>query len=96
MNYIEYAIQPIDSVKGIADRFGVALEELVKLNPQVNTTGPQMGIVLKIPVDHLEIYPIEYEDGIEKYIIKLPNKSVYKVDKVLNNMSQSATQNATQ
>lgn len=50
MSYIEYTIQSTDSVKDIADRFGVGLNELVKLNPQVNTPGPQMGIKIKVPV----------------------------------------------
>lgn len=51
MNYIQYTIQPTDSVAGIAERFGVDLHELVKLNPQVCTSGPQAGIEIKIPVD---------------------------------------------
>lgn len=51
MNYIQYTIQPTDSVAGVAKRFGVDLHELVKLNPQVCTTGPQEGIEIKIPVD---------------------------------------------
>ena len=54
-DHIVYAIQPTDSVVGIAKRFGVDLHELVKLNPQVCTTGPQEGIEIKIPVDHLEL-----------------------------------------
>lgn len=49
-NFIEYTIQPTDSVTGIAKRFGVDLHELVKLNPQVCTPLPQAGIVLRIPV----------------------------------------------
>lgn len=50
MNYIQYTIQPTDSVAGVAKRFGVDLHELVKLNPQVCTSGPQAGIEIKIPV----------------------------------------------
>ncbi len=95
-NYIEYTIKATDSVKGIAKRFGVELNELVKLNPQVCTPLPQMGIVLRIPVDHLEVLPVNNVGTIEKYMVKLPDKSVYKVDKVLNDVSQFATQTATQ
>lgn len=53
MDYIEYTIQLTDSVAGIAKRFGVPLDKLVKHNPQVCTPGPQMGIKLKIPVEAL-------------------------------------------
>lgn len=51
VNYIQYTIQPTDSVAGIAKRFGVDLHRLVELNPQVCTPGPQAGIEIKIPVD---------------------------------------------
>lgn len=51
MNYIQYTIRPTDSVAGIAKRFGVDLHRLVELNPQVCTSGPQMGIKIKIPVN---------------------------------------------
>lgn len=95
-SYIEYTIKPTDSVRNLAKRFGVELNELVKLNPQVCTPLPQMGIVLKIPVDHLEVLPVNNGVAVDKYMVKLPDKSVYKVDKVLNDVSQSATQNATQ
>ena len=57
MNYIQYVIQPTDSVVGVVKRFGVDLHELVKLNPQVCTTSSQEGIEIKIPVDHLELVP---------------------------------------
>ncbi len=50
-DHIVYAIQPTDSVVGIAKRFGVDLRRLVELNPQVCTPGPQAGIEIKIPVD---------------------------------------------
>jgi hypothetical protein len=53
--YIEYVIQPTDSVVGIAKRFGVKLYDLVGINPHVCTLEPQMGLVLKVPVDHLEV-----------------------------------------
>lgn len=67
-NFIEYTIQPTDSVAGIAKRFRVNLHELVKLNPQVCTPLPQMGIVLKIPVDHLEVLPVpDVLPGLKKY-----------------------------
>ena len=49
-DHIVYTIQPTDSVAGIAERFGVDLHELVKLNPQVCMTRPQAGIQIKIPV----------------------------------------------
>ena len=49
--HIKYSIQPTDSVAEIAKRFGVDLHELVKLNPQVCTPGPQAGIEIKIPMD---------------------------------------------
>jgi LysM repeat protein len=49
MDYINYTIQPTDSIRSIADRFGVSLDELVKLNPQVCTPGKQEGIEIKIP-----------------------------------------------
>jgi hypothetical protein len=52
INVISYTIQPTDSIRGIADRFGVPLDELVKLNPQVCTPGKQEGIEIKIPVSH--------------------------------------------
>ena len=67
-NFIEYTIQPTDSVAGIAKRFGVDLQELLKLNPQVCTPLPQAGIVLKIPVDHLEVLPVpDVLPGLKKY-----------------------------
>lgn len=48
--HIKYSIQPTDSVVEIAKRFGVDLHELVKLNPQICTPGPQAGIEIKIPM----------------------------------------------
>lgn len=109
-NYIEYTIKATDSVKGIAKRFGVELDELVKLNPQVCTPKKQMGIVLKVPVDHLEVLPVakpvameregDLSEVITRYILKLPDKSVYKFDKIMSfeqkTVSQFATPNATQ
>lgn len=93
-SFIEYTIKATDSVKGIAKRFGVKLNELVKLNPQVCTPLPQMGIVLKIPMDHLEAYPVktslstdaqsDFAEVITGYMVKLPDKSVYKVDKIVS------------
>jgi hypothetical protein len=47
-DFITYTIQPTDSIRGIAERFGVPLDELVKLNPQVCTNGKQEGIEIKI------------------------------------------------
>ena len=48
--FIIYTIQPTDTIKKIADRFGVPLDELVRLNPQVCTPKAQMGLVVKIPI----------------------------------------------
>lgn len=50
INYIIYTIHPTDSIRSIADRFGVTLDELVKLNPQVCTNGKQEGIKIKVPL----------------------------------------------
>lgn len=55
-NFIEYIIQPTDSVAGIAKRFGVDLQELLKLNPQVYTPLPQAGIVLKISIKDFKCF----------------------------------------
>jgi LysM repeat protein len=89
--YIQYTIQPTDSVAGVAKRFGVDLHELVKLNPQVCTTGPQEGIEIKIPVDHLELVSdvlpeIEsdesglQEERIAGFKLKLPNGELYQFE----------------
>lgn len=95
MNYIQYTIQPTDSVAGIAKRFGVDLHELVKLNPQVCTTGLQAGIEIKIPVDHLELVPdvlpeIEsdepglQEERIAGFKLRLPSGELYQFDKMVS------------
>src|SRR5690606_32954595 len=91
---ILYTIQPTDSVAGIAKRFGVDLRRLVELNPQVCTPGPQAGIEIMIPVDHLEIVPdvlqeIESEDpGVQEervagFKLKLPNGELYQFEEMV-------------
>lgn len=95
MNYIQYTIQPTDSVAGVAKRFGVDLHELVKLNPQVCTTGPQAGIEIKIPVDHLELVPDvlpeiesdelgQQEERIAGFRLRLPSGELYQFDKMVS------------
>ena len=93
--YILYTIQPTDSVAGVAKRFGVDLHRLVELNPQVCTPGPQAGIVIKIPVDHLEMVPdvlpeIENDDpGVQEervagFRLRLPSGELYRFDKMVS------------
>ena len=90
IEYIQYTIQPTDSVAGVAKRFGIDLHELVKLNPQVCTTGPQEGIEIKIPVDHLELVsdilpeiesdePGQQEERIAGFKLRLPSGELYQV-----------------
>ena len=93
--YIQYTIQPTDSVAGVAKRFGVDLHELVRINPQVCTSGPQAGIEIKIPVGHLEMVPdilpeIEtdgpgvQEERVAGFKIKLPSGELYQIDKMVS------------
>jgi hypothetical protein len=53
--FVEYIIQPTDSVRSIAERFRVYVRDLAAINPAVCTPLPQMGIKLYIPVNHLRI-----------------------------------------
>jgi hypothetical protein len=53
MGYIKYTIQPTDSIRLISERFGVSLNDLVELNPQVKTPEKQEGIEIKLLIsDH--------------------------------------------
>ena len=93
--YILYTIQPADSVAGVAKRFGVDLHELVRINPQVCTPGPQAGIEIKIPVGHLELVPdilpeIEndgpgvQEERVAGFRLRLPSGELYRFDKMVS------------
>ncbi len=93
-DHIVYTIQPTDSVAGVARRFGVDLHELVKLNPQVCTTGPQAGIKIKIPVGHLEMVPEilpeignddpgVQEERVARFKLKLPNGELYQFEEMV-------------
>ena len=95
MNYIQYTIQPTDSVAGVAKRFGVDLHELVRINPQVNMTGPQTGVEIVIPVDHLDVVsdvlpeienddPGVQEERVAGFKIKLPSGELYQIDKMVS------------
>jgi LysM repeat protein len=73
-NFISYTIQPTDSIRSIAERFGVPLNELVELNPQVCTAGKQEGLVLNIPITDANLNVIRlYSILLAYYFEDTPN-----------------------
>jgi hypothetical protein len=70
-------------VINIAKRWEVPLRELVDLNPRVCTTGPQMGLIIKIPVKQERIIPINKGGSVAGYMVKDKNGKVLKVNKIL-------------
>jgi hypothetical protein len=83
MTYFNYTILPKDSVANIAKRWEVPLRDLVDLNPQVCTSGPQMGLIIKIPVKQERIIPINKNGSIIGYMVKDKNGKVFKTDKII-------------
>ncbi|WP_230203604.1 LysM peptidoglycan-binding domain-containing protein [Bacillus massiliigorillae] len=46
---IQYVIQPWDTIPMIAQRFNIPMDEIVKANPRINSTGLFIGQILNIP-----------------------------------------------
>jgi len=53
--YIEYTVQKGDTMYGIAQRFGIVLQELMKLNPHIiDSSKINPGDILYIPIENKE------------------------------------------
>jgi murein DD-endopeptidase MepM/ murein hydrolase activator NlpD len=66
-SYIEYAIQPGDSLSSIAVRFGAETQELMRLNGLDNSHVIRAGSVLKVPTTVKEIqYVVRRGDSLSR------------------------------
>lgn len=49
VKYVYYEVKPKETLYGLGKKFGISIDEIRTLNPEMNEAGPKIGEVLKFP-----------------------------------------------
>ena len=73
-NFLDYTVQPSETLYTIARRYDVKMEVILEANPIMSTEGLKAGDVIQIPVKEAEVQPTQkmeaQPDSLKGHIVK--------------------------